>query len=570
MNAAIILLAALGASSDVVLLDFTAEWCGPCRRMKPLLQKLHGEGFNIREVDVDRYKGLASKYGINSIPAFVLVVRNQEIGRITGSTSESELRRLLAKAPAPREDSFVSAPDPRRAAPQSRPQNSPFSETTPSRTNPRNEFAGNNSRTQPMRQPQREPANVDFASLASNTPPTADRPIVRGQSFEEVTAPEAVERDPLKTAVRIRVRDSKGVNFGSGTVIYSTSGQSLIATCGHIFRGFHAESRIEVDIFRSGKSETIPGSLVRYDDESADVGIIAVSTSQPLPVARIAGAAQQTKQGAHVFSVGCDNGEAPTKLQHSVTRMNPYQGADTTECTGIPIKGRSGGGLFDTSGRLIGVCIAADRDRGRGVYAGLKEIHAILDESQLTALYHGTADGNPNFELANANSELPFGENPNHVSSGNTNPTSGAIASTADDSPFGRLMKDAEHMAREEAPPVALASNDSTNELPAGLEAGEPMEVICIIRRPGATEDEKQVVVINRASPKFVKYLKGELSGTPRQNLNKFSLEHTSGNQKSDERANANAFDSNFNRSPDPTSGRLERYVRSEESRVQR
>ncbi|MBW6502439.1 MAG: thioredoxin [Bacteroidales bacterium] len=68
-----------------VLVDFSAEWCGPCRMMKPVLEQLKqrmGDKIKILKVDVDRNRELAYKYNINSVPTLMLF--HEGVSRWTG------------------------------------------------------------------------------------------------------------------------------------------------------------------------------------------------------------------------------------------------------------------------------------------------------------------------------------------------------------------------------------------------------------------------------------------------------------------------------------------------------
>ena len=82
---------------------------------------------------------------------------------------------------------------------------------------------------------------------------------------------------------------------------------------------------------------------------------------------------QQVQNGQTAFSFGCDRGDDPSRRDTRITGINKYNqhlGVSNLEIAGAPIDGRSGGGLFDESGRLIGVCNAADYKGDVGIYAG--------------------------------------------------------------------------------------------------------------------------------------------------------------------------------------------------------
>jgi thioredoxin 1 len=90
-----------GAASEagVVLVDFSAEWCGPCRRMKPVLKSLASD-FKVVMVDVDKSRALAARYNIRSIPALMIFKNGRVVKRFSGVTSESTLRKALREAGA--------------------------------------------------------------------------------------------------------------------------------------------------------------------------------------------------------------------------------------------------------------------------------------------------------------------------------------------------------------------------------------------------------------------------------------------------------------------------------------
>lgn len=78
------------------VLFFNATWCGPCKQMKPIVKKLRHQGYHMRDVDIDRHRDLASKYGIRAVPTFVFLENGDEVNRFSGGTSAEHLRDLCS------------------------------------------------------------------------------------------------------------------------------------------------------------------------------------------------------------------------------------------------------------------------------------------------------------------------------------------------------------------------------------------------------------------------------------------------------------------------------------------
>lgn len=84
--------------SKPILLDFYADWCGPCQTLLPTVDKLskeYRESVEIRKVNVDENKALAAHFKVRSIPALFFIKDAEIVDRVNGLTSEGTLRTKL-------------------------------------------------------------------------------------------------------------------------------------------------------------------------------------------------------------------------------------------------------------------------------------------------------------------------------------------------------------------------------------------------------------------------------------------------------------------------------------------
>jgi thioredoxin 1 len=81
-----------------VLVDFSAEWCGPCKMMPPILKELKdkmGDSVTILKLDIDRNPTVAATYGIQSVPTLVVFRDGQIQWRVSGVTRADQIKQVL-------------------------------------------------------------------------------------------------------------------------------------------------------------------------------------------------------------------------------------------------------------------------------------------------------------------------------------------------------------------------------------------------------------------------------------------------------------------------------------------
>jgi thioredoxin 1 len=92
---------ALATTEGVLMVDFWAEWCGPCRAVAPVLEDLAGSSggkITLAKVNVDEHPALAARFGVRSIPTILFVkdgkVRDQAIGALPKAALQKKLESL--------------------------------------------------------------------------------------------------------------------------------------------------------------------------------------------------------------------------------------------------------------------------------------------------------------------------------------------------------------------------------------------------------------------------------------------------------------------------------------------
>ncbi len=89
---------ALVATQGLVMVDFWAEWCGPCRAIAPVLEEMAeaSEGrVTLMKVNVDENPGLAARYGIRSIPTILFFKEGAVVDRVVGAAPKAVLQAIV-------------------------------------------------------------------------------------------------------------------------------------------------------------------------------------------------------------------------------------------------------------------------------------------------------------------------------------------------------------------------------------------------------------------------------------------------------------------------------------------
>ena len=362
-------------ASEPVLLSFTSDHCSHCVTMRPTLAQLESNGMIIRHINVDEEPGFAQRYGIRNLPTYIVWSGGKEISRHVGTQTTHALTQAMR---VPTNGTIA-----RTAA-----NVAPHRLLDPARVHPA------------------AAANLAAAGQLAPAPSNATLQPAAPESVPSVQVAHAIQTARAAT-VRLRVRDQQGFGVGTGTIIDQKGADALVITCGHLFRDNGDNPNIEVDLFIGGQTQTVSGQLLDFDSEVRDIALVVIQPGMQMTAARIAPMQRSPQNGESIFSFGCDHGADPSRRDSRITGVNKYDQhlkLSNIEIAKAPVNGRSGGGLFNMQGELIGVCNAADPKGDVGLYTGPGSIKWQLDRVNLGRLYQ---TANPVASVASAPATAP-------------------------------------------------------------------------------------------------------------------------------------------------------------------
>jgi thiol-disulfide isomerase/thioredoxin len=371
------------------LLFFTADHCPACDQAKPVVTRMADAGYPIEEVDVSANPQWADHFGVDRIPCFVMVQDGKAMDKRFGAMNAQEISSMfqdLGYRPdasnriANTGDSTNSSGSARFQSPDPHEQSTQADNDGEPRPN-----TGTRSRQR-----------VQVASTFTDSG-TAENSTVKasgskgsgtsGRSKDARGSLGLLKTRALQATVRIQVEDDEGINHGTGTIIHTSGNDALVATCGHIFRDSKGRGKITAEIGFPERIRNVDGELLKFDSEQADVALIGIRLPVAIEPIPLASESFQPVEDEIFFSVGCSHGDDPTYLEHSYLRLAKYNGALKYDVTERPVDGRSGGGLFNARGELVGICNAAAVDDPEGIFSAINNVYFTLGECNLKHLF---------------------------------------------------------------------------------------------------------------------------------------------------------------------------------------
>jgi S1-C subfamily serine protease len=440
-------------------------------QMKPTVRAFVTAGYPVREVDATREMELVRQHKVELLPCFVMLVDGQEVDRVVGATTGARLQEMFKRA----QDVERQNADRVRLQPQEVRDAAPTGATA----------GGPIGASLSPDRIAADPARLVAGPVNSVVPV--------GAAVPAETTPADGQENLLAATVRLRVEESNGQAYATGTIIDARQGQALVITCGHLFRESQGKGPLTVEIFERvpggvRPAGQVPAQLVGYDLDR-DLALVGIWPTRAVTVARVAPKSVVVGRADRVASVGCNNGNDPTIFATRITKVGYHDNPPNIQAAGAPVEGRSGGGLFNEQGQLIGVCFAADHESNEGLYVPLESIHEELAENGLSEIYDRVA-GEPSRATPIVRGQEPLesiAPLPDTQSASIPTPLVVQPMGGAEAAPQG--LSDVEQAALEEI-----------------MTRAQSAEVICIIR-PKQPGGQSEVITLDDVSPEFVRAL---------------------------------------------------------------
>ena len=478
--------------NDTHLYFITSEGCAPCRQVEPAIEALQREGYPVTTVHYGQHEAWARELGVDRTPTVVMITESKMVGRHAGIIDAVTLKKWFAYQGVEAGKTFADSSGKKKGPGGTKvvlddPADSVASRIGKAGFPPDTSAAPGAFSSSTMLKGTRKPKN-------------------------------ASEQIALNATVRLKVNDPKGTSYATGTVIHSYQGESLVVTCGHVFRDARGKGEITAEYgFAKGQTQTAPGELVFYDADARDIGLVVIRTSDDIEPVRLAAQGSNISKGRGIFSIGCDNGDDPTIRRSKIKNKAAYDGSIKYDIFGRPVNGRSGGGLFTEKGELIGVCNAAAVEVDEGIYSALDTIYWQIAKVNLNHLF------DPNTAMASGQSRRD--SNLSLVASSNNAPVRIKSVTPISNSDVGQTSRDSgtSRLARIESRPGSLRTASlgsqrtpvSWNRGQSHASAESDKEVIILVRSK-SDPSQTETITIGDPTPKLLDYLESMNSPTPR------------------------------------------------------
>ncbi|MEZ6093224.1 MAG: trypsin-like peptidase domain-containing protein [Pirellulaceae bacterium] len=347
------------ANAQTNIYFFTMDGCGPCKQMEPQIDLLISKGYPVKKIDARLQNAWAQQFQVSTTPTTIVVDGNRIIKRQSGILDAATIASWVNSIEQSKRSVAV---------------------------------AETRTKAQPTAVANRS-ANTNLPNINRKRFPPANADYRSETMHEGTRTPRTeAERIAMQATVRIRIEDAEGFSFATGTVIHSHGDEALVLTCGHAFRDSKGQGEITAELnWLDEETIRVPGQLISYDADANDVGLIVIKAGREIPAVKLASNGFRVTPGDDIFSIGCDLGKPPTIRHSKIKNLAVYDGANKYDIFGRPVVGRSGGGLFTSSGYLIGVCNAAAVEVDEGVFSAIDNIQHEIAKSNLNHLF-GEAD----------------------------------------------------------------------------------------------------------------------------------------------------------------------------------